>query len=207
MYLQQWNALCILHALFAEQVKIQRPIIHILFVLLTASCHVNVALSIMHCKLLERRHLLAFLLRLQGIFFNAYFLAYILSPKTCHAFVGYLEEEAVKTYTHAIADIDKGCLPEWSNKKACCLPLLYPHVLNCICINPICRSTASTSDRSVVCSLFGSTSGFISYRCAQMGVYHDQSHIPLKLRPVCVTLSSGQHACAHLDQQPFCECL
>ena len=57
------------------------------------------------------------LITLQGIFFNAYFLAYILSPKSCHAFVGYLEEEAVKTYTHAIADLDKGRLPEWSNKK------------------------------------------------------------------------------------------
>ena len=28
------------------------------------------------------------------------------SPKTCHRFVGYLEEEAVKTYTHALHDID-----------------------------------------------------------------------------------------------------
>ena len=66
-------------------------------------------------------------LHLQGIFFNAYFLAYILSPRSCHAFVGYLEEEAVKTYTHAIADLDRGRLPEWSNKKASCLPLLHMH--------------------------------------------------------------------------------
>lgn len=34
--------------------------------------------------------------------FNAYLLAYILWPRACHAFVGYLEEEAVKTYTNAI---------------------------------------------------------------------------------------------------------
>ena len=53
----------------------------------------------------------------QGIFFNAYLLAYIISPKSCHAFVGYLEEEAVKTYSHAISDLDKGLLPEWSTKK------------------------------------------------------------------------------------------
>ena len=33
----------------------------------------------------------------QGVFFNAYFLTYVISPKHCHAFVGYLEEEAVKT--------------------------------------------------------------------------------------------------------------
>ena len=35
----------------------------------------------------------------QGIFFNSYFLAYMLSPKFCHTFVGYLEEQAVHTYT------------------------------------------------------------------------------------------------------------
>ena len=29
----------------------------------------------------------------QGIFFNLYTLFYMLSPKHCHAFVGYLEEE------------------------------------------------------------------------------------------------------------------
>lgn len=36
------------------------------------------------------------------MFFNAYFLAYLVSPRMCHAAVGYLEEEAVKTYTHAL---------------------------------------------------------------------------------------------------------
>lgn len=35
----------------------------------------------------------------QGIFYNLYFLSYLLSPKICHRFVGYLEEEAVHTYT------------------------------------------------------------------------------------------------------------
>ena len=52
------------------------------------------------------------------MFFNAYFIAYVVSPKLCHSFVGYLEEEAVKTYTHVISDMDKGRLPEWSTKKA-----------------------------------------------------------------------------------------
>ncbi|DBB18396.1 TPA: hypothetical protein ACH3X3_000047 [Trebouxia sp. C0006] len=78
----------------------------------------------------ERMHLLTFLqlrqpgfvfrglvLLSQGIFFNAYFVAYVISPKLCHSFVGYLEEEAVKTYTHCISDLDKGRLPEWSTKK------------------------------------------------------------------------------------------
>lgn len=35
----------------------------------------------------------------QGVFYNLYFLAYLIAPKFCHRFVGYLEEEAVHTYT------------------------------------------------------------------------------------------------------------
>lgn len=67
----------------------------------------------------ERMHLLTFLtlkqpgrafraavLLTQGVFFNAFFLAYVVSPSLCHRFVGYLEEEAVKTYTHMLHDID-----------------------------------------------------------------------------------------------------
>ena len=54
----------------------------------------------------------------QGIFANFYFLAYIVSPKTCHAMIGYLEEEATATYTRAIHDLDSGRLPQWSNMPA-----------------------------------------------------------------------------------------
>ena len=39
---------------------------------------------------------------LSGIFVNLFFLAYVMSPRFCHRFVGYLEEEAVKTYTHCL---------------------------------------------------------------------------------------------------------
>jgi len=49
----------------------------------------------------------------QGVFFNAFFIAYLLSPRICHRFVGYLEEEAVITYTRQIADLDAGRLPKW----------------------------------------------------------------------------------------------
>lgn len=69
----------------------------------------------------ERMHLLTFLklkeptplframvLVAQGVFFNVYFISYLMSPKTCHSMVGYLEEEAVKTYTKALEDIDAG---------------------------------------------------------------------------------------------------
>ena len=35
----------------------------------------------------------------QGVFYNLYFFSYMFFPKYCHRFVGYLEEEAVHTYT------------------------------------------------------------------------------------------------------------
>lgn len=76
----------------------------------------------------ERMHLLTFLkmaepgwfmkfmiLGAQGVFFNSMFISYLISPRTCHRFVGYLEEEAVLTYTLAIQDIEAGKLPKWSD--------------------------------------------------------------------------------------------
>ena len=76
----------------------------------------------------ERMHLMTFLqmdkprplMRLmifgaQGVFFNAFFFSYLISPRTCHRFVGFLEEEAVMTYTRCLADIDAGNLDEWNN--------------------------------------------------------------------------------------------
>lgn len=78
----------------------------------------------------ERMHLLTFLkmhkpgyfmrtmiLLGQGVFFNLFFMAYLMSPRICHRFVGYLEEEAVITYTRCITDIDAGRLPEWEGHK------------------------------------------------------------------------------------------
>lgn len=78
----------------------------------------------------ERMHLLIFLkmgqpgpfmrlmvLGAQGVFFNALFIAYLLSPRTVHRFVGYLEEEAVLTYTREIADLDAGRLPKWEGMQ------------------------------------------------------------------------------------------
>lgn len=79
----------------------------------------------------ERMHLLTFLkmaepglfmklmiLGAQGVFCNGFFVAYLLSPKTCHRFVGYLEEEATKTYSFAIEDLEAGKLPGWENLDA-----------------------------------------------------------------------------------------
>jgi ubiquinol oxidase len=54
----------------------------------------------------------------QGVFFNGFFICYLISPRTCHRFVGYLEEEAVITYTRALADLDAGKLPLWRSLNA-----------------------------------------------------------------------------------------
>jgi ubiquinol oxidase len=42
------------------------------------------------------------------VFFNAYFLAYILNPRIAHRVVGYLEEEAIHSYTEFLKEIDAG---------------------------------------------------------------------------------------------------
>lgn len=86
----------------------------------------------------ERMHLLTFLkmaqpgwfmkfmiLGAQGVFSNAFFLAYLVSPKTCHRFVGYLEEEATKTYSYAIEDLESGKLPAWENLEAPDIAIKY----------------------------------------------------------------------------------
>eukprot|EP00117_Sycon_ciliatum_P022415 scpid33022/ scgid19345/ Alternative oxidase, mitochondrial len=57
-------------------------------------------------------------LLLQGIFTNIFFVAYLVSPRFCHRFVGYLEEDAVKTYTHCLAEIDSGHLKMWCKMPA-----------------------------------------------------------------------------------------
>lgn len=86
----------------------------------------------------ERMHLLTFLkmaepgwfmrtmvMGAQGIFFTAYTLCYTISPRTCHRFVGYLEEEAIITYTRQIEDLDRGKLPLWARSKAPDLAIKY----------------------------------------------------------------------------------
>lgn len=69
----------------------------------------------------ERMHLMTFMevakprwyeralvFTVQGVFFNAYFLAYLISPKLAHRVVGYLEEEAIHSYTEFLKELDKG---------------------------------------------------------------------------------------------------
>jgi len=49
-----------------------------------------------------------------------FMLSYLLNPRFCHSFVGYLEEQAVHTYTTLLKDIDNphGCMREWNTKPA-----------------------------------------------------------------------------------------
>jgi ubiquinol oxidase len=69
----------------------------------------------------ERMHLLTFvqiaqpttferllIIIAQGVFYNAFFLLYLLSSKTAHRIVGYLEEEAVYSYTEYLEGVDSG---------------------------------------------------------------------------------------------------
>ncbi|XP_072958231.1 ubiquinol oxidase 1a, mitochondrial-like [Typha angustifolia] len=69
----------------------------------------------------ERMHLMTFMevakprwyeralvIAVQGVFFNAYFVGYLLSPKFAHRVVGYLEEEAIHSYTEFLKDLEAG---------------------------------------------------------------------------------------------------
>ncbi len=69
----------------------------------------------------ERMHLMTFvhiarpsgferllILIAQGIFYNLFFVLYLISPKTAHRVVGYFEEEAVYSYTEYLAGVDNG---------------------------------------------------------------------------------------------------
>lgn len=69
----------------------------------------------------ERMHLMTFIhiaepsrferfliMAAQLIFYNLYFFLYLLAPRVAHRVVGYLEEEAVVSYTSYLAEIDAG---------------------------------------------------------------------------------------------------
>ncbi|KAJ5385094.1 hypothetical protein N7517_003005 [Penicillium concentricum] len=86
----------------------------------------------------ERMHLLTFLklaepgptmrlmvLGAQCVFFSGFSLAYLISPQICHRFVGYLEEEAVITYSKAICDLENGHLPGWESLQAPDMAIKY----------------------------------------------------------------------------------
>ena len=69
----------------------------------------------------ERMHLMTFIeiakptllerwlvLLAQGVFYNGFFLLYLVSSRTAHRVVGYFEEEAIVSYTEYLAEIESG---------------------------------------------------------------------------------------------------
>lgn len=52
----------------------------------------------------------------QGVFVGVFSVSYLISPRFCHRFVGYLEEEAVKTYTKCLEDIESGSMQHWKTQ-------------------------------------------------------------------------------------------
>lgn len=68
--------------------------------------HLMTFLAVARPSLAERMIILA----AQGVFFNAFFLVYLVWPRVAHRFVGYIEEEAVFSYTQYLAEIDAGRL-------------------------------------------------------------------------------------------------
>lgn len=71
----------------------------------------------------ERMHLMTFIeiarptrlerlliILAQGVFYNGFFLLYLLSPRTAHRVVGYFEEEAVISYTEYLGEVRSGRL-------------------------------------------------------------------------------------------------
>lgn len=86
----------------------------------------------------ERMHLMTFLelrrpgpvfrglvIATQWIFTGGFSLAYLISPHFCHRFVGYLEEEAVVTYTDILKLLDTNQLPMWKNLPAPVIAVSY----------------------------------------------------------------------------------
>jgi len=61
----------------------------------------------------------------QAIFYNAYFWLYLFAPRIAHRIVGYLEEEAVVSYTQYLAEIDAGRV---ENVPAPALAIDYWHL-------------------------------------------------------------------------------
>jgi ubiquinol oxidase len=86
----------------------------------------------------ERMHLMTFIhvarptrierllvLFVQGVFYNFFFLLYLMAPRTAHRFVGYLEEEAVYSYTEYLAGVDDGT---YANIPAPAIAINYWHL-------------------------------------------------------------------------------
>ncbi|PHT39176.1 Ubiquinol oxidase 2, mitochondrial [Capsicum baccatum] len=66
--------------------------------------HLMTMVELVQPKWYERLLVIA----VQGVFFNFYFVLYLLFPKLAHRVVGHLEEKAIHSYTLYLNDIDRG---------------------------------------------------------------------------------------------------
>lgn len=95
----------------------------------------------------ERQHLMTFIhfaqptrvergliLLVQGVFYNAYFLLYLIAPRTAHRAVGYLEEEAIHSYTEYLAGVDNG---SFANVAAPASAIAYWHLAPDACLREV----------------------------------------------------------------------
>lgn len=83
--------------------------------------HLLTWMTITNPLLIER----LMILMLQGAFFNGYLALYLLSPRVAHRFVGYLEEQAIISYTDMIKEIKEGLI---ENVEAPAIAMDYWHL-------------------------------------------------------------------------------
>lgn len=131
----------------------------------------------------ERMHLLTFtemrnpglfmrsmVLLGQGVFFNLYFVCYLLAPRTCHRFVGYLEEEAVRTYTKAVEHIDDGRLATWKEQPAPEIAIKYWRLPADAKMKDLLLAVrADEAIHRYVCMYTSSSSSFATFSISHMG--------------------------------------
>ncbi len=68
--------------------------------------HLMVYVSVAEPSFVER----VIIVCAQITFFVGYFLVYLLSPRTAHRFIGYLEEEAIQSYSAYLHEVDEGTI-------------------------------------------------------------------------------------------------
>jgi hypothetical protein len=83
--------------------------------------HLLIALQLKNPGMLFRMGVLL----AQAVALPTYSLAYLFVPSACHRFVGYLEEEAVRTYTHILEEIDAGNLRMFEQMPAPAIARTY----------------------------------------------------------------------------------
>jgi hypothetical protein len=83
--------------------------------------HLFIALQVHQPRIFMRMALLVVYLA----FNSFYFLTYLIVPSFCHRLSGYMEEDAVHTYTQMLQDLDNGKFPGWKELKAPKLARIY----------------------------------------------------------------------------------